>query len=90
MDKNFLIVLSLLNAALVATSVGAEQSDEVSTYIVHVVHAHAANTAHLAHAHYTSFLQRILPSHMHGGSAPRLVYAYSHAATGFAARMTKH
>uniref|UniRef100_A0A0D3FB74 Subtilisin-like protease n=1 Tax=Oryza barthii TaxID=65489 RepID=A0A0D3FB74_9ORYZ len=90
MGKNFLIVLSLLNAALVATSVGAEQSDEASTYIVHVVHAHAANTVHLAQAHYTSFLQRILPSHMHGGLAPRLVYAYSHAATGFAACMTKH
>ncbi|KAF0931197.1 hypothetical protein E2562_002546 [Oryza meyeriana var. granulata] len=93
MGKTLLIVLSLLHAIVVATSVGAEQGDEVSTYIVHVAHSHAApptapNTA-IAHAHYTSFLQRILPPHIREPT-PRPIYAYSHAATGFAARMTKH
>uniref|UniRef100_A0A0D9VLT8 Subtilisin-like protease n=1 Tax=Leersia perrieri TaxID=77586 RepID=A0A0D9VLT8_9ORYZ len=94
MSRTLIIVLSFLNVIVVGTSVGVEQADEVSTYIVHIAHAHAAppavaNTAHLVHAHYNSFLQGILPPHI-SEPTPKLIYTYSLAATGFAARMAKY
>uniref|UniRef100_A0A0E0CBD6 Peptidase S8/S53 domain-containing protein n=1 Tax=Oryza meridionalis TaxID=40149 RepID=A0A0E0CBD6_9ORYZ len=97
LGKTLLVVFSLLHALVLATSVGVEHAaDDVSTYIIHVAHVHAAPPTHasqcmdqLAIAHYTSFLQGILPSHL-SEPTPRLVYAYSHAATGFAAKLAKH
>ncbi|KAL5211193.1 hypothetical protein ABZP36_022040 [Zizania latifolia] len=80
-----------------AMPVRVEQADDVCTYIVHVAQEHAAPPAspiagdqhHIGRTHYTSFLQGILPSHI-SEPAPSLIYAYSHAATGFAVRLSKH
>jgi subtilisin family serine protease len=97
LGKTLLVVFSLLHTLVLATSVGVEHAtDDVSTYIIHVAHVHAAPPTHASQcmdqhaiAHYTSFLQGILPSHL-SEPTPRLVYAYSHAATGFAAKLAKH
>uniref|UniRef100_I1P4V4 Subtilisin-like protease n=1 Tax=Oryza glaberrima TaxID=4538 RepID=I1P4V4_ORYGL len=97
LGKTLLVIFSLLHALVLATSVGVEHAThDVSTYIIHVAHVHAAPPTHASQcmdqhaiAHYTSFLQGILPSHL-SEPTPRLVYAYSHAATGFAAKLAKH
>uniref|UniRef100_A0A0D9XHK8 Subtilisin-like protease n=1 Tax=Leersia perrieri TaxID=77586 RepID=A0A0D9XHK8_9ORYZ len=94
MGKILLIWLSLINVLVEATSMSIDQADKVSTYIVHVAYTHAAplvdtTTSNLSHAHYNSFLHAILPSSINEPS-PRIIYSNSHAATGFAARMTKH
>ncbi|KAG8072634.1 hypothetical protein GUJ93_ZPchr0006g44254 [Zizania palustris] len=98
MSKTLLVILSLLHAMVAAMPVmRVEQADDVSTYIVHVAHEHAAPPAspstgdqdHIGRTHYTSFLRGILPSHI-SEPEPSLIYAYSHAATGFAVRMSKH
>ncbi|KAL5208148.1 hypothetical protein ABZP36_032583 [Zizania latifolia] len=84
-------------AVAAATSIGPDhEQDAVSTYIVHVMPAHAprpsmphraAAAARLSRA-YTSFLRDLLlPEHV-ARPAPRLLYSYAHAATGFAARLT--
>ncbi|BAS81198.1 Os02g0779000 [Oryza sativa Japonica Group] len=79
-------------AAAAATWIGHDdqQDDDVSTYIVHVMPAHAPRLAthRIARDHYAPFLRELLlPPHV-ARPPPRLLYSYAHAATGFAARLT--
>lgn len=63
----------------------------ISTYIVHVANSHAPRStlsaARLTSV-YTSFLRDALPPHI-SEPAPSILYAYAHAMTGFAARLTE-
>lgn len=82
-------------AAAAATWIGHDdqQDDDVSTYIVHVMPAHAPRRlpTHRASRRltrgYASLVRGLLPRHI-ADPAPRLLYSYAHAATGFAARLT--
>uniref|UniRef100_A0A0E0CS82 Subtilisin-like protease n=1 Tax=Oryza meridionalis TaxID=40149 RepID=A0A0E0CS82_9ORYZ len=87
-----LCCLLAVAAAAAATWIGHphEQDDDVSTYIVHVMPAHAPRltTHRIARDHYAPFLRELLlPAHV-ARPPPRLLYSYAHAATGFAARLT--
>ena len=73
-----------------ATAAAAAETESQSSYIVHVASEHAPWPSHprlLARA-YTSFLRDSLPASV-ARPAPRLLYSYAHAATGFAARLTE-
>uniref|UniRef100_A0A0D9YZ68 Subtilisin-like protease n=1 Tax=Oryza glumipatula TaxID=40148 RepID=A0A0D9YZ68_9ORYZ len=87
-----LCCLLAVAAAAAATWIGHDdqQDDDVSTYIVHVMTAHAPRLAthRIARDHYAPFLRELLfPPHV-ARPPPRLLYSYAHAATGFAARLT--
>ncbi|CAO2146112.1 unnamed protein product [Urochloa humidicola] len=81
----------LLAAATAVAAVVAESEAEAaqSTFIVHVARVHAPRSSRprVLHSVYTSFLHDRLPAHV-VRPAPRLLYSYAHAATGFAALLT--
>ncbi|KAL6911584.1 hypothetical protein ACP4OV_000389 [Aristida adscensionis] len=80
--------LCLLLAAVTVAAAAAE-AEAPSSYIVHVAPAHAPRSSRpllLARA-YNSFLRDNLPAGV-WDPAPRVLYSYAHAATGFAARLT--
>uniref|UniRef100_K3Z087 Subtilisin-like protease n=1 Tax=Setaria italica TaxID=4555 RepID=K3Z087_SETIT len=83
-------VLCVLLAAVTAAAAAAE-TEAHSSYIVHVAEEHAPRPSSrprlLARA-YTTFLRDSLPAGI-SRPAPRLLYSYAHAATGFAARLTE-
>ncbi|KAK3155446.1 hypothetical protein QOZ80_2BG0203400 [Eleusine coracana subsp. coracana] len=74
---------------LSVVAAGAETQGQ-SSYIVHVAPAHAPRSSRprLLVRAYTSFLRDTLPASI-WHPAPRVLYSYAHAATGFAARLTK-
>uniref|UniRef100_A0ACD5YV36 Uncharacterized protein n=1 Tax=Avena sativa TaxID=4498 RepID=A0ACD5YV36_AVESA len=85
-------------AVVVAAAAGAEVELETTTeaqssYIVHVAPEHAPTVPGrglLSTREYGSFLRDHLPLDLLMSSpAPRVLYSYSHAATGFAARLTR-
>uniref|UniRef100_A0ACD5ZAC1 Uncharacterized protein n=1 Tax=Avena sativa TaxID=4498 RepID=A0ACD5ZAC1_AVESA len=84
--------LCVLLTFLAATAAELEiQTAEVqSSYIVHVAPAHAPRLPRRGlHAvrPYAAFLRDNIPVEL-SSPAPRVLYSYSHAATGFAARLT--
>ncbi|KAF8730209.1 hypothetical protein HU200_017184 [Digitaria exilis] len=83
------VAVCVLLAAAVASAAGGETQLQ-SCYIVHVA-AHAprpSSRPHLLARAYASFLRDSLPASVSRPS-PRLLYAYAHAATGFAAALTE-
>ncbi|KAL6635232.1 hypothetical protein ACP70R_027903 [Stipagrostis hirtigluma subsp. patula] len=83
--------LLLAVAAAAAAAAGEPETETQSSYIVHVAAAHAPRSSRrrvLAHA-YTSFLRDSLPVSI-SHPAPSVLYSYAHAATGFAARLTRN
>ncbi|KAM0891488.1 hypothetical protein ACQ4PT_026384 [Festuca glaucescens] len=78
----------------IVTSAAAVELDTIqaqSSYIVHVEPAHAPALPRrglLTTEAYGSFLRDHVPVEM-SSPAPRVLYSYSHAATGFAARLTE-
>ncbi|GJN22459.1 hypothetical protein PR202_gb10020 [Eleusine coracana subsp. coracana] len=88
--SRFARVFCCLMLAAVATATAAAETQAQSSYIVHVAPSHAPRSSRprlLARA-YTSFLRDTLPESM-WLPAPKMLYSYAHAATGFAARLTK-
>ncbi|GJM87034.1 hypothetical protein PR202_ga02951 [Eleusine coracana subsp. coracana] len=88
--SRFARVFCCLMLAAVATAAAAAETQAQSSYIVHVAPAHAPRSSRprlLARA-YTSFLRDTLPASM-SHPEPTMLYSYAHAATGFAARLTK-
>ncbi|CAN6362750.1 unnamed protein product [Urochloa humidicola] len=87
-------VACLLLAAATAVAVAAVTDPETeaqSTYIVHVAPAHAPRSSsrpRVLSSAYSSFLRDQLPERV-ARPAPRLLYSYAHAATGFAALLTR-
>uniref|UniRef100_A0A0E0CS79 Subtilisin-like protease n=2 Tax=Oryza meridionalis TaxID=40149 RepID=A0A0E0CS79_9ORYZ len=97
-----LLCSSLLAVAAAAASppsstaaghAGEPDDDVVSTYIVHVMPPHAPRrlpthraSRRLTRA-YASLVRGLLPRHI-ADPAPRLLYSYAHAETGFVARLT--
>jgi subtilisin family serine protease len=83
----WLLCLLLTAAAAVAASDAESEAEALSTYIVHVAPAHAPRSSRprVLSSAYSSFLR----GHFPAGPAPRLLYSYAHAATGFAARLTE-
>ncbi|KAL6882555.1 hypothetical protein ACP4OV_011245 [Aristida adscensionis] len=83
----------LLAVATATPPTDIEDDDAaVSTYIVHVMPASAPRSGSdrlAARAYYASLLRDLLPARLRR-PAPRLLHAYAHAATGFAARLTAH
>jgi hypothetical protein len=66
-------------------------TDAQPSYIVHVTLEHAPalpGRGMLATRAYRSFLRDHIPVEM-SSPVPRLLYSYSHAVTGFAARLTE-
>ncbi|XP_062192367.1 subtilisin-like protease SBT1.4 [Phragmites australis] len=94
MGKQLAVILAcfLLLAVATATTPTDLKQDAVSTYIVHVAPAGATRSSshrapgNLARA-YASMVRDLLPARI-SRPAPRLLYSYAHAATGFAARLT--
>ncbi|PAN08561.1 hypothetical protein PAHAL_1G420600 [Panicum hallii] len=85
----WVLCLLLAVAAAVAVALPEPEAEAVSTYIVHVAPAHAPRSSRpraLSSA-YGSFLRDHLPARV-ARPAPRVLYSYAHAATGFAARLT--
>ncbi|TVU30823.1 hypothetical protein EJB05_22467, partial [Eragrostis curvula] len=80
------VTCSLLVAAVVLAA-AAQETEVHSSYIVHVAQGHAPRPRLHATRAYTSFLRDQLPEHMMHPE-PIVHYAYAHAATGFAARLT--
>ncbi|CAN6239248.1 unnamed protein product [Urochloa humidicola] len=82
--------LLLAAAASVATALAESEAEALSTYIVHVAPAHAPRSSRprVLSSAYSSFLRDHLPEPV-SHPAPRLLYSYAHAATGFAARLTE-
>ncbi|OEL32332.1 Subtilisin-like protease SBT1.4 [Dichanthelium oligosanthes] len=89
MARLVVVACVLLAAATVAAAAAAE-TEAQSSYIVHVVAEHAPRSSRtrLLTRAYTSFLRDSLPESI-SRPAPRLLYSYAHAATGFAARLTE-
>ncbi|KAL6635230.1 hypothetical protein ACP70R_027901 [Stipagrostis hirtigluma subsp. patula] len=83
-----LVGLVCLLLAAVAVAVVAEM-EAPSSYIVHVAAKHAPRSSRpcLLARRYASFLRDSLPESI-SHPAPRVLYSYAHAATGFAARLT--
>ncbi|XP_051192222.1 subtilisin-like protease SBT1.4 [Lolium perenne] len=94
MELKPLAALCVLLAFVVvasATKVELETTEAQSSYIVHVAPAHAPRLPRrglLTTVAYSSFLREHVPVEM-CNPAPRVLYSYSHAATGFAARLTE-
>lgn len=89
MGKQLVVLTCFLLAVATATFIDLEQ-DAVSTYIVHVAPAHAPRSSHRAARltrAYTSFVHELLSAHI-SHPAPRILYSYVHAVTGFAVRLT--
>ncbi|KAM0912203.1 hypothetical protein ACQ4PT_012909 [Festuca glaucescens] len=85
-----LLVLFVVAAAAV-TEVELGTTETQSSYIVHVAPEHAPALPRpgvLTTRAYGTFLRDHIPVEM-SSPAPRLLYSYSHAATGFAARLTE-
>ncbi|KAF7082361.1 hypothetical protein CFC21_086236 [Triticum aestivum] len=88
-----LCILAGIVAAAAATEMVEIEVVEVearSSYIVHVVPAHAPRLPRrglLASRAYGCFLREHIPTKL-SSPAPTVLYSYSHAATGFAARLT--
>ncbi|XP_002452917.1 subtilisin-like protease SBT1.4 [Sorghum bicolor] len=84
------VVCLLLAASAVTAAAAAAEAESLSSYIVHVAAEHAPRSTRprLLSRSYTSFLHDNLPAHMLR-PAPQVFYAYAHAATGFAARLTE-
>jgi subtilisin family serine protease len=84
------VVCTLLAATIVAAAAAAAETEAQSSYIVHVAAEHAPRSSHprLLARGYTSLLRGSLPASL-SRPAPRLLYSYAHAATGFAARLTE-
>jgi len=89
--KPLCVLLAFVAATAAATEVEILQTTEVqSSYIVHVAQAHAPRLPRRGlHAvrPYAAFLRDNIPAEL-SSPAPRVLYSYSHAATGFAARLT--
>ncbi|TVU39416.1 hypothetical protein EJB05_12834, partial [Eragrostis curvula] len=87
-----LVVLPcLLLSAMAAAAAAMPAGDVQSSYIVHVAPAHAPRSKsrlRLVADAYPSFLRASLPTRMLRPE-PRVLYSYAHAATGFAARLTR-
>ncbi|KAM0891492.1 hypothetical protein ACQ4PT_026388 [Festuca glaucescens] len=86
-----LCVLLAFVVVAAATEVELETTEAQSSYIVHVAPAHAPRLPRrglLTTVAYGSFLRDHVPVEM-SSPAPRVLYSYSHAATGFAARLTE-
>ncbi|TKW41881.1 hypothetical protein SEVIR_1G346900v4 [Setaria viridis] len=85
--RAWVFCLLLTVAGAVATADAESEAEALSTYIVHVAPAHAPRSSRprVLSSAYRSFLRGHLPA----GPAPRLLYSYAHAATGFAARLTE-
>ncbi|KAL6635231.1 hypothetical protein ACP70R_027902 [Stipagrostis hirtigluma subsp. patula] len=66
------------------------RAEAPSSYIVHVAATHAPRSSRprLLSRAYTSFLRDNLPASI-SHPAPSVLYSYAHAATGFAARLTR-
>jgi subtilisin family serine protease len=82
---------ALLAFVTSATAVELETIEAQSSYIVHVAPEHAPALPRrglLTTGAYGSFLRDHVPVEM-SSPAPRVLYSYSHAATGFAARLTE-
>ncbi|KAL6635228.1 hypothetical protein ACP70R_027899 [Stipagrostis hirtigluma subsp. patula] len=82
-------LVCLLLATVAVAAAAAAEPEAPSSYIVHVAATHAPRSSRprlLARA-YASFLRDSLPASI-SRPAPRLLYSYAHAATGFAARLT--
>uniref|UniRef100_A0A453PSP8 Subtilisin-like protease n=1 Tax=Aegilops tauschii subsp. strangulata TaxID=200361 RepID=A0A453PSP8_AEGTS len=87
-----LLAFVVVAAPVAATEVEVEiRTAEVqSSYIVHVAAGHAPRLPRrglLTTRAYGSFLREHIPVEL-STPAPRVLYSYSHAATGFAARLT--
>ncbi|XP_037448548.1 subtilisin-like protease SBT1.4 [Triticum dicoccoides] len=87
-----LLALAVAAAPVAATEVEVEIStaEVQSSYIVHVAAGHAPRLPRrglLTTRAYGSFLRDHIPVEL-STPAPRVLYSYSHAATGFAARLT--
>ncbi|CAO1948631.1 unnamed protein product [Urochloa humidicola] len=83
-------VACLLLAAATAVA-ESDDTETLSTYIVHVAQAHAPRQSSrpcMLSSAYSSFLRDHLPAQV-ARPAPTLLYSYAHAATGFAARLTE-
>ncbi|RCV08608.1 hypothetical protein SETIT_1G340300v2 [Setaria italica] len=83
--------LLLAVAAILALAAGEPEAEAMTSYIVHVASSHAPRPSRrraLAQAaYYASFLRDHLPTHLLHPT-PSVHYSYTHAATGFAARLT--
>ncbi|CAL4984961.1 unnamed protein product [Urochloa decumbens] len=81
--------LLLAAATAVTVAVAESEAEALSTYIVHVAPAHAPRSSRprVLSSAYNSFLRDHLPACV-ARPAPRVLYSYAHAATGFAARLT--
>ncbi|RCV08605.1 hypothetical protein SETIT_1G340000v2 [Setaria italica] len=75
---------------LLLTAAAEAETEAQSSYIVHVAeHApRPSSRPRLLARAYTTFLRDSLPAGI-SRPAPRLLYSYAHAATGFAARLTE-
>ena len=76
--------------SLLAVAAAVPEAEVQSSYIVHVAPGHAPRSSRprLLTRAYTSFLRDQLPTHLQQPE-PRLHYSYAHAATGFAAGLTR-
>ncbi|VAI61652.1 unnamed protein product [Triticum turgidum subsp. durum] len=85
------LLLAVIGAATAAMATAEElEMEGVSSYIVHVAPEHAPRPPRrglLATRPYAAFLRDRIPLEM-SSPAPRVLYSYAHAATGFAARLT--
>ncbi|KAJ1281311.1 hypothetical protein BS78_04G296500 [Paspalum vaginatum] len=83
------LALCLLLAVAAAAAAPAPALEAQSTYIVHVAPSHAPRSTRprVLSSAYSNFLRDSLPARV-ARPAPRLLYSYAHAATGFAARLT--
>ncbi|XP_047082785.1 subtilisin-like protease SBT1.4 [Lolium rigidum] len=93
-----LLAVAIAGTANVATATEVEiqTTEDVSSYIVHVAPEHAPTLSRrglLTNRAYGSFLRNHLPVELSlsnsDDQAPRVLYSYAHAATGFAARLTR-
>jgi hypothetical protein len=92
MELRQLASLCVLLAFVAAAAAAATETTEAqSSYIVHVEPLHAPALPRrglLTTRAYGSFLSDNIPVEL-SSPAPRILYSYSHAATGFAARLTE-
>ncbi|KAK3159269.1 hypothetical protein QOZ80_2AG0148010 [Eleusine coracana subsp. coracana] len=83
------VLLLALVLAAVAAKAAANEAHVQSTYIIHLPPNHPALSASRGGGVNagTAVLGSLLPRHLHA-PRPRVLYAYAHAATGLAARLT--
>ncbi|CAO2152364.1 unnamed protein product [Urochloa humidicola] len=87
--EHLVCVLLAAATAMAAEVPESEAEAAQSTFIVHVapVHAPRSSRPRVLHGVYSSFLRDRLPARI-AHPAPRLLYSYAHAATGFAVLLT--